>query len=313
MSRNKQSAKRKLSLCFPVYQNAGSLQELYRRSREAMEISFPEIELEFIFVNDGSTDGSLEELRAIKEESHDQRIKIINFSRNFGAQAACIAAWTHASGDACIVLAADLQDPPEQCIEMVKEWERGNDIVISYRRSHGTSLLKRFTSRVAYRILLPQSPYGGFDFVLFDRKALNALLSLTERNRFFQHDVLSLGFPLKFIPYDKLERRVGKSQFGHLKRWNYFLTGYLNATYMPIRFFSFVGLLFALASATYTGMIVYAYFAKKTPFEGWAPIMVLLLLIGGLIMIMLGLIGEYVWRIFDEVKKRPQYFIKDIY
>ncbi len=313
MSNKDHHLRRKVSLCFPVYQNAGSLEELYQRSREAMETNFPEMEFEFIFVNDGSTDGSLEELLAIKKRTEDDRVKIINFSRNFGAQAACIAAWAHATGDAAIVLAADLQDPPEQCVEMVKEWEKGNDIVISYRKSHGTSALKRLTSKIAYSILLPQSPHGGFDFVLFDRKALDALLSLTERNRFFQHDVLSLGFPLKFIPYNKLARKVGKSQFGHLKRWNYFLTGYLNATYMPIRFFSFVGLLFALASATYTGMIVYAYFAKKTPFEGWAPIMVLLLLIGGLIMIMLGLIGEYVWRIFDEVKKRPQYFIKDIF
>jgi glycosyltransferase involved in cell wall biosynthesis len=303
---------KKISLCFPVYQNAGSLEELYLRSRKALEVNFPDFELEFVFVNDGSTDSSLEELIRIKRETDDDRIKIIDLSRNFGQLAAIFAGLRLTTGDASIMLSADLQDPPEHCVNMVKEWVAGCEIVISYRKSHKSSRIKNITSFLAYKILLPQSPRGGFDFVLFGRKSLDAMLSLQDCNRFFQHDVLWLGFSVKFIPYDKLERKVGKSQWGHWKRFNYFLTGYLNSTYLPLRVFSGIGLLFSLASLAYSCLIVYAYLNKQTPFPGWAPIMILLLLIGGLIMIMLGIIGEYLWRVFEEVKNRPKYFIKDI-
>lgn len=304
--------KKLVSLCYAVYQNAGSLEELYLRSRKAMEENFPDLESEFIFVNDGSSDGSLEKLVQIKREANDQRIKIINFSRNFGQGAASLAGMKLATGDAIISLAADLQDPPEQCVEMIREWLTGGQIVICYRRSYQAPWLTRLTSKIAYRILLPDSPHGGFDFVLLDRKPLDALLSLDERNRFFQHDILDLGFSVRFLPYDKLERIHGKSQWSLVKRWNYFLTGYLNSTYVPLRIFSLFGLLFSAGSVTYAGMIVYSWYMHRTPFEGWAPIMVLLLLVGGLVMIMLGIIGEYIWRIFDEVKRRPMYFIKDI-
>jgi glycosyltransferase involved in cell wall biosynthesis len=306
------SPKKSVSLCYAVYQNAGSLEELYLRSRKAIAENFPDLEVEFVFVNDGSTDGSLEQLKKIKERSGDKRIKIVNFSRNFGQVAAVTAGCEHASGDAAIALAADLQDPPEQCVVMIKEWLAGNEIVVSYRNRHDTPWLKAVTSKIAYRILLPRSPKGGFDFVLLGRPALNALLSLKERNRFFQHDILWLGFSVKFVPYDKLARLEGKSQWSHIKRWNYFLTGYLNSTYLPLRLFSFVGLIFAVASLAYSAAIVYAYFEHKVPFEGWAPLMILLLLIGGLIMMMLGIMGEYIWRIFDEVKRRPAYLVKEI-
>jgi glycosyltransferase involved in cell wall biosynthesis len=303
---------KKISLCFPVYQNAGSLDELYLRSRRALEGNFRNFDFEFVFVNDGSADSSLQELIRIKTENNDDRIKIIDFSRNFGQVAAILAGWKFATGDAVINLAADLQDPPEQCVNMVKEWIAGNEIVISYRKSHKSSGFKNITSFLAYKILLPQSPRGGFDFVLFGRKSLEAMLSLQDCNRFFQHDVLWLGFSVKFIPYDKLERKVGRSQWGHLKRFNYFLTGYLNSTYLPLRIFSVIGLLFSISSVVYSLLIIYAYLHKQTPFAGWAPIMILLLMVGGLIMIMLGIIGEYLWRIFEEVKRRPKFLINEI-
>lgn len=308
-----ESKQKKISICYAVYQNAGSLEELYQRSRMAMEGNFPEFSFEFIFVNDGSTDGSLQELLDIKKKTQDDRIKIINFSRNFGQFAATIAGWQNSTGDAVINMAADLQDPPEQCVKMVQEWAAGNEIVICYRQTHKTAWLNNLTSKIAYRILLPNSPRGGFDFVLLGRNALDSMLRFKERNRFFQHDVLWLGYAVKFIPYDKLERKTGKSQWGHWKRWNYFLTGYLNSTYLPLRIFSFLGICFSFSALIYSLLIVYGYFLNQTPFPGWAPIMILLLLIGGLIMVMLGIIGEYIWRIFDEVKNRPRFIVKNTF
>lgn len=302
---------RTISLCYAVYQNAGSLEELYQRSREAMEENFPELECEFVFVNDGSTDGSLEKLVSIKERTGDGRIKIVNFSRNFGQVAAIQAGWAEATGDAVINLAADLQDPPEQCVPMIREWLGGRDVVISFRKSHSSSLLNRITSKIAYRMLLPDVPDGGFDFTLLSRRAVDAILKLRDRNRFYQHDVLWIGFNAVFIPYDKGERVEGRSQWSFVKRLNYFLTCYVNVSYTPLRLMALLGAAFASSGVLYSLMIIYLYFMHRTPFEGWAPIMILLLIIGGLIMAMLGMIGEYLWRVFDETKRRPTYLVKE--
>jgi glycosyltransferase involved in cell wall biosynthesis len=302
---------KKVSLCYAVYQNAGTLEALYLRSKKAMEENFTDLEFEFVFVNDGSTDGSLEELRMIKAKHQDQRIKIVSFTRNFGQVAAILAGWAEATGDAVINLAADLQDPPEQCAPMVREWLGGRDVVISFRKSHASSFINKVTSKLAYRMLLPSVPDGGFDFTLLSRRAVEAMMTLPDRNRFYQHDVLWVGFNPVFIPYNKAERSAGRSQWNFMKRLNYFLTCYINVSYTPLRFMTLVGAAFALAGVVYSLLITYFYFRHETPFEGWAPIMVLLLIIGGLIMLMLGVIGEYLWRVFDETKRRPIYLIKE--
>jgi glycosyltransferase involved in cell wall biosynthesis len=307
-----QVSMKKVSLCYAVYQNAGSLEELYLRSRKAIEENFPDLEVEFIFVNDGSTDSSLEELKAIKSRNTDHRIKIISFARNFGQMAAILAGWRFATGDAVINLAADLQDPPEQCVPMIREWLGGKDIVISYRETHATSAINKVTSQIAYRIMIPEAPKGGFDFALLSRKALDAVLSIKDRNRFYQHDLLWVGFDRSFLPYQKSERKAGRSQYSFFKRFGNFMTGYINVSYTPLRAMTILGALFAAFGLIYAISIVHAYLIHAVPFEGWAPIMMFLLIIGGLIMAMLGIIGEYIWRIFDEVKARPTYIVKEV-
>jgi dolichol-phosphate mannosyltransferase len=303
---------RKISLCYAVYQNAGTLEELYWRSRKAMHENFPDLEIEFVFVDDGSTDGSLEELTSIKVRHADKRIKIISLTRNFGQMAAIVAGWKHATGHAAINLAADLQDPPEQCVPMIKQWLSGKDVVISYRAKHGASWFRLITSRIAYRTLLPQIPVGGFDFSLLSRRALDAMLKLTERNRFYQYDVLWIGFDPAFLPYDKAYRKVGKSQYSFWKRLSFFTMAYVNSSYSPIRLMSSIGIFFSIAGFAYAVTIVYAWIMHRTPFKGWAPIMILMLVMGGFIMIMLGILGEYLWRVLDESKRRPLYLVKDI-
>jgi dolichol-phosphate mannosyltransferase len=303
---------KKVSLCYAVYQNAGSLEELYLRSRKAMEQNFPDLEVEFLFINDGSTDGSLEELCSIKAKHGDDRIRIVDFARNFGQMAAILAGWRFAKGDAAINLAADLQDPPEQCIPMIREWLNGKDVVISYRETHATTAMNKITSQVAYRLMLPEAPKGGFDFALLSRKALDAVLSIKDRNRFYQHDLLWVGFDRSFLPYEKSERKTGRSQYNFFKRFGNFMTGYINVSYTPLRVMTILGALFAAFGLIYAISIVHAYFMHAVPFQGWAPIMMFLLIIGGLIMTMLGVIGEYIWRILDEVKARPTYIVKEV-
>lgn len=301
---------KKISICFAVYQNQDSLIELYKRFTENVIIKFPNYIFEFIFVNDGSTDFSLDKLKEIK--SINKEIIVVNFSKNFGQMAAIIAGWEYAKGDAVINIASDLQDPPEQCINMIREWENGFDIVISTRKEHNSSIFNKITSRIFYKLLLPEVPKGGFDFVLLDRKPMDVINSFTERNRFYQYDILSIGFNLKFIPYIKEERKHGISQYNFIKRFNNFYIAFLNVSYFPLRIMTIIGFLFSITSVFYGISIIYAFIFHKTPFVGWAPLMLLLLLIGGLIMIMLGIIGEYIWRLLDEVKRRPRYIIKEI-
>lgn len=300
-----------ISVCFAVYQNQGSLTPLYERIVYELNTNFPHHTYELLFVNDGSKDDSLKELLALRER--DENVKIISFSRNFGQMAAILAGWENATGDCVINMAADLQDPPEQCISMIKEWEQGSDIVISYRVSHATSTSSKLTSKVFYKLMLPNVPPGGFDFALIDRKPMDAINSLKEHHRFYQYDIMWVGFKVKFIPYHKLERKIGKSQYNIIKRFNNFYSGFLNVSYFPLRFMTTAGGFVALGGFLYASSVIWAYFVNETPFEGWAPIMILLLVIGGVIMLMLGMLGEYVWRILEEVRSRPIYIIKDKY
>ncbi len=297
-----------ISICLAVYQNQGALTLLYEQITKELTTNFPNDTYELIFVNDGSKDDSLNELIELRKK--DFNVKIFSFSRNFGQMAAILAGWANATGDVVINMAADLQDPPSQCTKMILEWKNGNDIVISYRQSHVTSSAKKITSRLFYRMMLPNVPPGGFDFALLDRKPLDAINGLTERNRFYQYDILWAGFKTKFIPYEKLERKIGKSQYDFFKRFGNFYSAFLNVSYFPLRLLTTIGGIVAISGFLYSITIVYAYFFLNTPFNGWAPLMMVLLILGGLIMLMLGVLGEYIWRILDEVKGRPNYIIE---
>lgn len=301
----------RISICFAVYQNQGSIMPLYDQIIYELRTNFPHYAYELLFVNDGSKDLSLEELLTLREK--DSHVKVISFSRNFGQMAAILAGWEHATGDCIINMAADLQDPPEQCTAMIKEWEQGNDIVISYRASHETSVMRKFTSRLFYRLMLPDAPPGGFDFVLLDRKPMDVINSLQEHHRFYQFDILWVGFKVKFIPYHKGLRKMGESQYNFIKRFKNFYSGFLNVSYFPLRLMATVGGVISFSGFVYALTVIWAYFVNKTPFEGWAPIMMLILIIGGTIMLMLGMLGEYVWRILEEIRHRPNYVIKDKY
>ena len=301
-----------ISICFAVYNNEGALTILYNKIVHELENHFSEFDFELIFVDDGSKDNSLNELIELKKSTLDDRIKIISLSRNFGQMAAILAGWQNAKGDVVINMAADLQDPPEQCTKMLEEWKKGKDVVISYRKSHKTSFINKITSKLFYKMLLPTIPPGGFDFVLLTRKAMDAMNSIKIKKPFYQYDILWIGFDVKFIPYEKLERTIGVSQYTFFKRLRNFLDAFLNVSYLPLRIMSSVGFTFAMLGFIYATSIVYAYFANSVPFEGWAPIMMLILIMGGLIMLMLGVLGEYMWKILDEVKDKPTYIIKDI-
>jgi len=299
-----------ISVCFAVYQNQGALLQLYNEVVYELRTNFKNDTYELLFVNDGSKDESLNELKQIRKL--DSNVKIISFSRNFGQMAAILAGWEHSKGDVVINMAADLQDPPFQITNMLNEWKIGNEIVISYREAHSTSFAKKVTSKLFYKLLLPNVPKGGFDFALIDRKPMNAINSLSEKNRFYQYDILWAGFKVKFIPYIKLERKIGVSQYNFFKRFNNFYSAFLNVSYLPLRLLTIVGFVVSILGFGYCLSIIYSYYFIGTPFKGWAPLMIVILILGGLTMLMIGIVGEYIWRVLDEVKRRPNYIIDEI-
>lgn len=302
----------KISFVVAVYHNEGAISKTHEKIQSVFSNELIHHEYEIIFVDDGSQDGSLREILDLKV--NDPQIKVITFTRNFGQMAAMLAGFKEATGDAVINISADLQDPIELIPQMVEKWQGGAETVICYRTDRSDTLIAKLFSRLAYgvlRISLPQIPPGGFDFVLMDRKVMDAFNAIDVRHRFFQGDLLWTGYRTNFIPYVRLKRTIGKSQYNFGKKLKNFLDAVLDASYLPIRFISLAGLITSLLGVFYSATIVFSWLRGGTPFTGWAPLMIVILLIGGMIMVMLGVIGEYVWRINEEVRKRPNYVVRD--
>jgi len=303
---------KKLSFVIPIYRNKGSIEATCKEIEKVISQSSYDLEHEIILVNDGSDDGSWEEIVEISQSN--ERIIAFSFTRNFGQVAAVIAGLKRCSGDAAIILSADLQDPFDMIPKMIECWLDNFNIVICHRIDREESFMNKMSSRIFYsliRITNKEMPSGGFDYLLMDRKSIDIFNSIDERNRFFQGDILWMGLNMRFLPYKRQARTIGKSQWGFKKKLKYLIDGALNTSYFPIRFMSLLGLVFSVLGFFYAAMVAYARIIDNVPFKGYAPIVILILIIGGIVMLMLGIIGEYLWRIYDETRKRPIYIIKE--
>ncbi len=304
----------KISFTIPVYRNEGAITGTYEKIKSVFVNTLNDCEYEIVFVDDGSDDGSLLEILDIRKK--DPCVKAITFTRNFGQMSAMLAGFKESSGDATINISADMQDPVELIPQMVSKWKEGSEIVICYRTDRSDNFASKIFSSLAYKMLrlsIPRIPSGGFDYVLMDRRVLNQFNAIDVRNRFFQGDLLWTGYRTSFIPYVRLKRQIGKSQYNFNKKLKNFLDAFLDASFLSIRVISLIGIITSILGLLYSITIVYAWFKGETPFAGWAPIMIAILFVGGLIMVMLGVIGEYIWRIYDEVRKKPNYIIRDKY
>jgi dolichol-phosphate mannosyltransferase len=305
---------KKISIVIAVYRNEGAVSRTYATLASLFQGPLAGYEYEIVFVDDGSDDNSLPEILGIRDS--DSRVKVLSFTRNFGQMAAMLAGFEHATGDAVINISADLQDPAELIPVMVDHWKGGSDVVICYRTDRADGLAARMHSKIAYamlRLSIPKLPPGGFDFVLMSRRAMDTFNAVDVRNRFFQGDLLWAGYPTSLIPYVRQKRTIGRSQYTFWKKSKNFIDAFLDASYLPIRFISATGVLTALAGFLYAVTVVVSWALGMTPFTGWAPLVMSIMIIGGLNMLMLGIVGEYVWRIYDEVRKKPNYVIKDRY
>lgn len=303
-----------ISFVLPVYRNERAISVTYQKLCTMLAADLPDYEREFVFVDDGSDDGSLAELLQLR--AGDPTVRVVSFTRNFGQMAAIQAGLKTATGDLVLHVSADLQDPVELIPQMVREFDAGHELVVAYRRSREDQLSSRLSSRLFYgivRLSFPQMPPGGFDYVLMSRRVVDSFNQLEVRNRFFQGDLLWLGYKTAFLPYTRAKREIGRSQYTFAKRLKNSLDAILDSSYLPIRFISLVGVLTAVLGFAYALNIIYYRLMYGSPFQGWAPIMVVTLVIGGLLMVMLGIIGEYIWRIYDEVRRKPNYVVRDMY
>ena len=302
---------KKISIVIPVFNNADSLQIL-------LEGIFKQFEpderqgLEIVFVDDGSTDSSWSLIEQFKI-GFPNTIVALKLSRNFGQLAAMIAGWDSASGDAVINISADLQDPPEIIRELIDEWINGSDLVIGIRKNRKDKITSRFTSALAHKIVkssYPDMPDTWFDLTLMSRRVMDVVTSMKGRFRFSQGDMLYAGFKKSFVPYTRAKRPFGKSGYNFWKRVKNFTDTVLDSSYLLIQFFIRLGIVFSLASIVYASWIIIARLLNWIPSTGWAPIMVVLLITSGIMMIMLGIIAEYLWRIYDSTRNKPVYVIE---
>lgn len=303
-----------ISIVIPVYQNAGSLKLTHEQIKDQLQTKYSEEFLpEFIFVNDGSTDNSLNELLEIKET--DSSIKIINLSRNFGQANALRAGYNASKGEIILTISADLQDPIDLVFNMIENYKNGHDVIICHRIEREDDFISKLSSRIAYKIIkltISQMPIGGFDFILLSRRALETFMSYQSKSAFIQADILWAGYPTSLIPYTRQKRKFGKSQYNFWKKFKVFLDGFLDVSYLPIRIVSSIGILFSFLGILFSASVVVAWLFNKTPFSGYAPIIISIFLVGGVNIILLGIIGEYIWRIYDKVQNKPPYVIDRI-
>ncbi len=306
------------SIIIPVYYNETTLTALFSTLHDKVIVPNPRLRFEVIFIDDGSRDGSFPVLLNLREQ-HPGLVRIIRFTRNFGQVAALFAGYRHARGKCMVNLSADLQDPPELINEMLAAHLDPSDpreVVICAREGRDESAYRTGTSLVFYRLMraltFRNMPPGGFDYVLISRKAMESGITPGETNPFWQGQILWSGYEPRIIGYRRRKRESGRSRWSFGKKVKYLIDGIMSYSYFPIRLMTIMGTSIALAGFIYAIFIVFAKIVGDVPFKGWAPIMVLILVLSGIQMLMLGIIGEYLWRTLDQVRGRPPYIIEKI-
>jgi glycosyltransferase involved in cell wall biosynthesis len=301
-----------LSLVLPIFNEEEVLPELHRRLQEFLgELR---LDAEVVFVDDGSRDRSMDLLRAFA--AADPRYRILSFARNFGHQAAITAGVDHARGEAVVVMDADLQDPPEVVLEMVARWRAGFDVVYGRRRSReGETWFKLLTARAFYRIfgaMIPiEIPLDTGDFRLMSRRVVVALRALRETHRFVRGLVAWVGFKQTALLYDRPGRLAGTTKYPISKMVRFALDGITSFSVLPLRISLYLGLSMSVASVGITVWAVLAKFVFQRVVPGWTAIVVLVALVASAQFLMIGILGEYVGRIYEEVKRRPLYIVRD--
>jgi glycosyltransferase involved in cell wall biosynthesis len=300
------------SIIAPIYNEKENLPDLHRRIADVMESTGEAWEL--VLVDDGSTDGSTDLVRELAKK--DKRVRPIIFARNFGHQIAITAGWDYARGDAVVIIDADLQDPPELILEMAKKWREGYEVVYAVRTEReGESWFKLWTAslfyRLIYRITDVKIPLDTGDFRLMDRKVVNVLRQMRERHRFPRGMSAWVGFKQIGVEYKRAARMAGETKYPFRKMFRLALNAVTGFSYFPLQVATFFGFISAGLAILAMPVVIYLRVSGSQAFFGQATTLLAVLFLGGVQLICLGILGEYVGRLYDEAKGRPLYIVRD--
>lgn len=301
-----------LSIIVPMYNEEDAMDGFFKRVQRVLQTVTPSYEI--ICVNDGSRDLTLARLRQAAER--DERIKVVNLSRNFGKEIALSAGLDHATGEAVIPIDADLQDPPEVIPLMVAKWRAGAKLVLAKRRDRSSDgWLKRLTANGAYwlfsKLTYPRIPQNVGDFRLMDREVVAAIKRLPERSRFMKGLFAWIGYEAEIVEYDREARSAGETKWNYWKLWNFALDGITSFSSLPLRIWSYLGFGVSLFAMAYLGFTIAKTVIFGLDVPGYASLMSVILFFNGVLLVGIGVIGEYLARIFTEVKARPLYIVSE--
>ena len=306
--------RRTFSIVVPVYYNEPNLADTVPQLL-ALGEGLP-YDLELVFVDDGSGDRSLEILLE-HQKRYPGQIKVLKLTRNFGSMAAIQAGLRAASGDCVGMISADLQDPPELFLEMLSHWERGMKAVFAVRADRDEPLLQKALSNTFYAVLrrlaIRHYPPGGFDFFLLDRQAVDEVNRIGEKNTNIMTLIFWMGYPHVALPYVRRRRTKGRSRWTMAKKVKLFVDSLVGFSYVPVRLLSLTGLLVAGFAFVYAGVVFWNRVFHGSPVQGWASVVILLAFTSGMQMVMLGVLGEYVWRTLDETRRRPPFIVDEVH
>lgn len=306
--------KKIFSIIVPVYQNEANLDDTILKLL-SLQDRLPNYNTELIFVDDGSTDNSYNILLKYYNLNED-KIIIVKLTKNFGQIPAIQAGLKIASGDCAGIISADLQDPYELFIDMIGKWENGAKLVIGEREDREEGVKQSFVSNLYWKMVsryaIKDYPLGGYDLCVIDRQIISDVNRINEKNTHIFVLIFSLGYKYEIVPYTRKERVAGKSQWTFSKKIKLFVDTFVSFSYLPIRIISYMGLSISIISFFYAFIVAISKFIFGNPYTGWTTIVVLVSFFGGLILLTLGMIGEYLWRLLDEVRKRPNYVIDKI-
>lgn len=302
----------KVSIVIPVYYNEDNLRPLYADIKEKF-IDKIDYDYEIVMVNDGSKDKSYDVMKELAEK--DRNIKIISLSRNFGSHAAVLCGISHCTGDCAVVKAADLQEPTELILEMVEAWKKGNNVVLAVRDGRDESKSQTFFANTYYWLVrktaLPEMPSQGFDVYLVDRKVINVLENLDEKNSALTGQILWSGFKTEKVYYRRLAREIGKSRWTLKKKIRLVMDTLFSFTSLPITVVLNIGTFSVIAAVIWAIVVLISKLTGNITEVGWTSLFIFNLMSFGITMMTLGILGEYLWRTFDASRNRPVYIIED--
>jgi len=302
----------KISIVVPVYYNADTLELLYEDMREKILDKLGEYEI--VFVDDGSGDDSWQVMNRLKDR--DPHVRLVRLSRNFGEHAALLAGLSVCTGDCAVTKQADLQEDSCIILEMYESWKRGNKVVLAVRKERKENPVKVFFANMYYslirKIVNKNMPVGGCDCYLIDRKVIEVLERLDEKNSSLTLQVLWAGFRTDMVYFDRKDREKGVSRWTFAKKFKLVLDSMMGFSYMPIRFMTYVGIIFDLLAVVMFISVIVEYFTVGTPIAGWPSLMCVVLCSSGLILLMMGILGEYIWRALDAARTRPPFIIDEL-